>query len=95
MWYVYDKETTQIIKQCRTRAAAQAWRTRKHKQHIEDTIDYHSGPLFLWGCADAEYFHSFIEQTRRVKNLQSGAEVELPVNTPRCLDPSTELYWTM
>lgn len=32
---------------------------------------------------------------KKVKNLMSGKEIEIPVNTPRCCDPSTELYWTM
>lgn len=32
---------------------------------------------------------------KTVRNLLSGAEVVIPVDTPRCCDPSSELYWTM
>jgi hypothetical protein len=33
--------------------------------------------------------------TKKVRNLMTGKEVEIPVNTPRSCDPSTELYWSM
>lgn len=30
-----------------------------------------------------------------VKNLMSGVEISIPEDTPRCCDPSSELYWSM
>lgn len=33
--------------------------------------------------------------TKTVKNLMSGKEVVIPADTPRCCDPSSELFWTM
>ena len=33
--------------------------------------------------------------TKKVKNLMSGVEIEIDADTPRCCDPSSELYWTM
>jgi hypothetical protein len=33
--------------------------------------------------------------TRTVKNLMTGELVEIPYDTPRSCDPSSELYWTM
>ena len=32
---------------------------------------------------------------KTVKNLMSGAEIEIPHDTPRSCDPSSELYWSM
>lgn len=32
---------------------------------------------------------------KTVRNLMSGAAVEIPHDTPRCCDPSSELYWSM
>jgi hypothetical protein len=97
MWYVYDKATTVIQKTCRTRAAALAWRTRKQNEYLRKDAAFVSneGPLFDWGCADSQYFHDFIEKRRVVKSLMGGSEVELTANTPRCCDPSSELYWSM
>jgi len=33
--------------------------------------------------------------TKKVKNLMSGVEIEISADTPRCCDPSSELYWSM
>lgn len=33
--------------------------------------------------------------TKTVKNLISGKEMEIPIGTPMCCDPSTETYWSM
>lgn len=33
--------------------------------------------------------------TRTVKNLMTGAAVEIAWDTPRSCDPSSELYWSM
>lgn len=97
MYYVYDKATTVIQRSCKTMAAAQAWRTRKHNEYLRKDAAFVSneGPLFDWGCADSAYFHEFIEKRKVVKNLMTGAEVELTANTPRSCDPSSELYWSM
>ena len=96
MWYVYDKSTTIVQRACRTRAAALAWRTRKHNEFLRG-VPYVSdqGPLFAWGCADSAYFHQFIERQVRKTNLMTGAEFTHPANTPRSCDPSSELYWSM
>jgi len=34
-------------------------------------------------------------KTKIVTSLVGGQLVRIPVNTPRCCDPSSELYWTM
>jgi hypothetical protein len=33
--------------------------------------------------------------TKIVKNLLSGALVEIDIDTPLCCDPSSETYWSM
>lgn len=35
------------------------------------------------------------EEMKTVKSLMTGEEVEIPINTPRSCDPSTELFWSM
>lgn len=32
---------------------------------------------------------------KKVTNLMSGKEIEIPEDTPACCDPSTETYWSM
>lgn len=33
--------------------------------------------------------------TKTVRNLQSGKEIEIPIDTPLSCDPSSETYWSM
>ena len=35
------------------------------------------------------------EEMKTVKNYMTGEKVVIPANTPRCCDPSSELYWSM
>jgi len=37
----------------------------------------------------------FVPTMKTVRSLMTGTEVQIPTDTPRCLDPSSELYWTM
>jgi hypothetical protein len=37
----------------------------------------------------------FVPTMKTVKNLMTGKEIEIPHDTPRSCDPSTELYWSM
>jgi hypothetical protein len=32
---------------------------------------------------------------KTVKNLMTGVDVQIPHDTPRSCDPSSELYWSM
>ena len=101
MWYVYDKESTAIYKSYKTRAAAQAQITRMHKKYTRTNLyvpgsnAHEADPLFLFGMADSQYFHMFIERRVTKRNLMTGQDFEQPVNTPLSCDPSSELYWSM
>ena len=33
--------------------------------------------------------------TKTVRNLMTGVDVQIPADTPRSCDPSSELYWSM
>lgn len=37
----------------------------------------------------------FVPTMKKVINLMTGKEIEIPHDTPRRCDPSSELYWTM
>jgi hypothetical protein len=43
----------------------------------------------------AGYRIEVVPTTKMVKNLMSGEMVEIPYDTPRSCDPSSELYWSM
>lgn len=43
----------------------------------------------------SDWRFEFHPTMKTVKNLMTGIDVEIPHNTPRACDPSSELYWTM
>lgn len=42
-----------------------------------------------------DWYNANVRSTKKVKNLLSGKEIEIDINTPACCDPSTETYWSM
>ena len=52
--------------------------------------------LFLSGLYTVDKFRvEVVPTTKTVRNLMSGALVEIAHDTPRSCDPSSELYWSM
>lgn len=101
MWYVYDKATTVIVKGYKTRAAAQAAITRMHKKYTRTNLyvpgsnAHEADPLFLFGMADSQFFHDFIEKKVTKRNLMTGQDYVETVNTPLSCSPASETYWSM
>ena len=48
-----------------------------------------------WMVITAEEFSALPIKMKKVKSLMTGIEVEIPEDTPRCADPSSELFWSM
>ena len=92
MFVAYDPVSTRLLpgerKEFVTRGAAVAAVTRARKKGA-------ISPTAKYQVAEADHFHLKIEKTKSVRNLQSGKWIDIPVNTPPCLDPSTETYWSM
>lgn len=44
---------------------------------------------------DAGWRFEWNPTMRTVRSLMSGEEVQIAADTPRCCDPSSELYWSM
>jgi len=110
MYYIYEKTSTMIMgkmdqrtgevrpdhrKSYKTHSAAQAALTRMSKRYRADLLDSVNDPLFRYGIAEAEYFHTTIERSRTVKNMMNGADIVETVNTPGYMSPRSEAYWSM
>ena len=97
MFVIYHKATTRFLRILKNRywedakfateGAAKAALTRLEKKGAVERSSV--------AIAEAGVFHNTIEKTETVKNLMSGKDVVQSVNTPRCLDPSLELYWSI
>lgn len=48
-----------------------------------------------YAYASAEAYQNTVVKMKKVKNLMTGDEIEIPSNTPYCCDPSTETYWSL
>lgn len=97
MFIIYNKETTRLIggslrpKEFNTERAAKSFLTRISNYHgIVAT-----GGKDAYAIADKETFHNEIEKWETVVNLMSRKPVVQRVNTPLCLDVSSETYWSM
>ena len=110
MYYIYEKSSTVIMgkmdqrtgevrpdhrKAYKTMSAAQAALTRMSKRYRADLKETVNDPVYRYGIAEAEYFHTSIEKSRTVKNLMNGVEFSETVNTPGYMSPRSEAYWSM
>jgi len=91
-YIIYNKKTGVTLK-CKyhintrtfaTKGAAKAYRTRQSK--AGKIVKSH------YRIVEAS---KFVDRKVMVKNLMTGKLVEQTVNTPRCCDVSSELYWSM
>ena len=53
-------------------------------------IEYLGLEVYEIECVEAEPV-----PMKTVRNMMSGLELEIPVDTPLCCDPSSETYWSM
>lgn len=83
-YFVYDVVNTQILAQSETERGAKMKRARIQKNYLVETA-----------VMEAQKFYNEVEAKRKVKNLMTGQEIEIPYNTPHCCDPSSEAYWSM
>ena len=99
-YVIYNIDTTYIFQakgkrwynhSYATEAAAKAALTRETKAGRLSKKD-----LKNLAIADKAEFHANIEKKVVKKNLMSGKDMEpMGVNTPLCVDPSSETYWSM
>ena len=91
MFYVYNLETSQIMKNKKGKStwksygAAKAFRTRMAR------MGYNAGE---YGIVDTSLY-SLIEQQVEKVNLMTGETYMESVNRPLCCSPSSETYWSM
>ena len=91
-YVIYHKETTVIFPDYRKsyateRAAKSALTKAATSNKIADKSKY--------GIANTVDFRDNIEKHVTRKNLMSGKEIDVAVNTPTYMDPSCESYWSM
>jgi len=79
-FFVYELDTGRVVKE---------FKYQKCAVKLMDTL----GPEYDVTTNPADF--AIPTPTKTVRNLMTGAEVEIPANTPLHLDPSSETYWSM
>ena len=67
------------------------WRTRDADEMRREVRELQ---YELWPVSKG-FRIEFVPTMKTVKNLMSGKEIQIPHDTPRSCDPSSELYWSM
>ena len=83
-----------ILYHIKTTVAIKYYPTEKGAK-IGTTCSNRNAGNITYAYATEEEYHKNIVAMVTVRNLLSGKEVQIPSNTPRCCDPSTELYHCM
>lgn len=84
MFVVYHISSTQMLRTFNTESGAKRSTT---------CMNRNAGGTKYAYATDQDYNNKVVT-TRKVRNLMSGQEVEIASNTPLCLDPSSETYWS-
>ena len=71
-YFVYHKNSTQVLKQFNTHASAKRSMTCMNRN--ANSTEY--------AVAESEYYYKNIVWRKKVKNLMTGVEVEIDSNTP-------------
>lgn len=80
----------------RTKRGERLFSTTVWTGRDRDTMDREVRELLISGLYPVSQFRiEFHPTTKIVKNLMTGADVEIAYDTPRACDPSSELYWSM
>jgi hypothetical protein len=93
MWVIYEVDTTVLYRNRRTRRDAWATIGAAKAEMTRQRLD-----IFKYGLSEKGHFHKRIERTEvvySIHDLKKERPITQGVNTPRCCDPSSELYWSM
>ena len=82
---VFHRDSTQLIKVFNLKSSALRSKTCMNRNAGSDAYD----------VTDMEYYQDNIVHTKKVKNIMTNEEIEIPSNTSRSCDPSSETYWSM
>ncbi len=79
----------------RTKTGERLFSTTVWEHRDEEAMQREVNELHLHHYPRAQFRMEFVPTMKTVVNLMSGKEIQIPHDTPRCCDPSSELYWSM
>lgn len=99
MFYVYATESGLIKSHFETEHGARISKAALEKREAKWAAKaaangWSKRPVDVYDVCSDIFYDKYIRRTKVVKNMMSGKELTIDINTPRCCDPSSELYWT-
>lgn len=95
MRYVIMNVGTEMLYRKRNHVSNASYPTERGAKNACSRLNKEYGECTQWVVMSADEWNARPVKMKKVRNLMSGEEMEIPVDTPRCCDPSSELYWTM
>ena len=86
--YIYKRDL-------RTKTGERLFSTTVWSCRDADTMRRECNELYDLYPATKGWRFEYHPAMKTVKNLLSGLDIQIPHDTPRSCDPSSELYWTM
>lgn len=107
-WVIFDRTTSRIVAEgFKTKRGANQSAVASIRRKLKR---YFAAPNSAWGkqyqkeaqhmaenwdIVTLDEYNAKHRKTKVVRNLMTGKEIEIDINTPACCDPSTETYWSM
>lgn len=88
-WTMYIYKTDKRKKSGERLVCTSVWNDRDEatmQREVKELYDMWPGP---------QHRIEVVPTMKTVRNLMSGVEIQIPHDTPRSCDPSSELYWSM
>ena len=86
--YIYKKDR-------RCKSGERLFSTTVWADRTEAAMRHECNGLYWLYPATKGWRFEYFPTMKTVKNLMSGKDIQIPHDTPRSCDPSSELYWSM
>jgi len=86
--YIYKRDN-------RTKTGERLVSTTVWTDRTEEGMRRECNAIYNLYPATKGYRFEYVPSMKTVRNLMSGVEIQIPHDTPRSCDPSSELYWSM
>jgi len=79
----------------RTKSGERLFSTTVWTDRDAETMLREINELYVHHYPREQFRIEAVPTMKTVRNLMSGKDIEIPHDTPRCCDPSSEAYWSM
>jgi hypothetical protein len=90
---IYTVKIYRYDRRCKT--GERFIKSYEYDRKDDAAMDREVNVLRSCGYFDDMYRIEYAPKYKTVTNLMTGQDIQIAADTPRCCDPSSELYWAM